>query len=214
MTTRKGLALWVALSFGLTAAVEAGQRSRSRSESEPAAGGAVRQAAPGGTVTLVGPNRLQVRTADGDTYELNGDGSVTLAEIDSMWGSPQRMYFERTHLGMDTITLPDGTVAYEDGTVGFFSDLIAPGSYHVPEEPRRKTLEDLKREIPWMEVTMHGHTQVIFADGTVIGDPEYLKSLNGAPAWARHREEVPRMTINGQTVYADGAVFLNEPQEP
>jgi hypothetical protein len=216
--TRKAVLLGVGLwATGASVALASG---RSRTETRAAAGDAsevAREVAAEpqarATVVEIRPGVLQVTTPAGDTYEMNADGSVRMSEIQSRYGSVERMRLERAKSGMAKMTLPNGTVMYADGTVAFFEDMVGPALVKNAEklaaqaEPKPVSFATLKQSKPWVEVEIgSGYSRVIFLDGTVTAE-----QFTPVPAWVGHRQRVARYSVGGRSLYADGAVFMDEP---
>lgn len=151
---------------------------------------------------------LQSGTPSGDNQVWRDDGSVTLADMQATETSI-RMSFDQAQAGIGTFQLEDGTTVYDDGTVGFFNDLLGPELAAGFKAHQPATVADVTERMPWMEIAVEGHSMMVVADGVVLHDPAFQSSL---PVWLEHRQAVPHLVVDGERVYADGAVFQDEPK--
>ena len=86
-------------------------------------------------------------------------------------------------------------------------DLI--GSDRTKSAALPTTVAELKKVKPWVEKTVDGVTSIVFFDNTIV--PDTSVSF-GQPEWLQHRVQVAsKIDENGVRIYADNAIFPDEP---
>lgn len=163
----------------------AGQRSRGGDslrggERSDAAAPVVQEIAPGVARAVINGAQLTVRN----------DNAISLEEVMSEYGSPQR--FMAAVLMSRTLSTvgADGSTVYANGYIGHEG---------VTETPEQK-LDDRTQQVLNMSQTVNGQDVVVFADGYVMA------GMDERQPGVLTRSSIPKSSAGGTDVWADGMV--------